>query len=48
MTINVWFKNETYYIRYDGKQYTRKSYIAAKELIEMFIGNMVLIERHAA
>ena len=48
MSMNVWFKNETYYIQYDGKRYERKSYLAAKELIDSFVANMVLIERHAA
>jgi hypothetical protein len=47
MSINVWYKNNTYFIRYDGKQYTRKSYVAAKELIDSFIANMVLIEQHS-
>lgn len=46
MTINVWFKNETYHIKYNGKTYRRKSYVAAKELIDSFIPDMVLSERH--
>jgi hypothetical protein len=47
MAINVWFKNETYHIKYDGKTYRRKSYVAAKELIDSFVANMVLVERHS-
>lgn len=50
MTINVWFNAEksTYKIRYDGRIYERKSYIAAKELIESFLANLVLKSNVAA
>ena len=48
MTINVWLENNTYYIRYDGRMYERKSYIAAKQLIDDFMCNMAAIQRIAA
>lgn len=46
MSINVWYnaKTKEYNVMYNGKRYTRSSYVMAKELIESFMANMVLVE----
>lgn len=41
MSLNVWYADSTYNVHYNGKRYRRKSYMAAKELIESLIANMV-------
>lgn len=48
--MNVWFnaKTNTYHILYEGKQYTRKSFTAAKELIDSLLPNMVALAQHEA
>lgn len=46
MTINIWYntKTKSYKIRYEGRIYTRQSYLAAKELIDLCASDM---ERNA-
>lgn len=47
MTINAWYSEGIYNIKYDGRTYKRGSYIEAKELIESLLANMTLIGRAA-
>ena len=42
MSLNVWYADNTYNVHYNGKRYQRRSYVAAKELIESLIAGMVL------
>lgn len=41
--MNIWYTqhNNTYHIKHDGNHYTRQSFVAAKELIESLMPNMV-------
>lgn len=43
MTMNVWFKNNKYYIYYQGRRYERHSFLAAKTLIDSLLSDMVLL-----
>ena len=33
-TLNVWFSNDIYHIRYDGKHYRYNNYIEAKQKVD--------------
>ena len=48
--MNVWYNSETneYNIQYNGQRYVRTDYIAAKDLIEMLLPNMVAVAKYAA
>lgn len=50
MSINIWYnaKKNEYNVYYDGKRYTRKSYVAIKEVIDDLASQMTLTELYAA